>query len=107
MAIVGGGAALADYMVNSGEPVVISDDLTNEMTGVVSTTSAEGAAPIDGTCVSEGSAGVTITDWNKTKSKTSKTATTSTTVCGVTPTATKTTTKTSKTTTTTTTTTTK
>ncbi len=87
MAIVGGGAALADHMVNANEPVIISDDVTNQMTGVVSTTGGDGeGGTIDGTCAADGSSGVTITDWNKTKAKTSKTATTTTTtVCGVTP----------------------
>ena len=36
MAIIGGGVALADYMVGSGEPVVISDDVFDRTTQVVS-----------------------------------------------------------------------
>jgi hypothetical protein len=36
LAAVGGGAALADYMVGAGEPVVISDDVFDRTTDVIS-----------------------------------------------------------------------
>jgi hypothetical protein len=36
LAAIGGGAALADYVVGSGEPVVISDDVFDRTTEVIS-----------------------------------------------------------------------
>ncbi len=37
------GAALADRVVNSNEPVIISDDITNRVKGVVSASGASGS----------------------------------------------------------------
>ncbi|MDH3213119.1 MAG: hypothetical protein OEM05_11600 [Myxococcales bacterium] len=36
LAAIGGGAALADYVVGAGEPVVISDDVFDRTTEVIS-----------------------------------------------------------------------
>jgi len=43
LAAIGGGAALADYVVGAGEPVVISDDVFDRTTEVISL-----AGPISG-----------------------------------------------------------
>ena len=46
-AVIGAGAALADYVVDSIEPVVLSDDVYNRTVSVVSLTGGPGGAPSD------------------------------------------------------------
>ena len=42
IALLVAGAALADRMVDANEPVVISDDINNHVTNVISTTGGPG-----------------------------------------------------------------
>ncbi len=42
IALLVAGAALADRMVDANEPVVISDDISNHVTEVISTTGGPG-----------------------------------------------------------------
>ena len=46
-AVIGAGAALADYVVDSIEPVVLSDDVYNRTVSIVSLTGGPGGAPSD------------------------------------------------------------
>ena len=46
-AVIGAGAALADYVVDSIEPVVLSDDVYNRTISIVSLTGGPGGAPSD------------------------------------------------------------
>ena len=46
-AVIGAGAALADYVVDSTEPVVLSDDVYNRTVSIVSLTGGPGGAPSD------------------------------------------------------------
>ena len=46
-AVIGGGVALADYVVSSSEPVVISDDVYTRTISIVSLTGGPGGVPSD------------------------------------------------------------
>jgi len=46
-AVIGAGAALADYVVDSIEPVVLSDDVYNRTISIVSLTGGPGGAQSD------------------------------------------------------------